>query len=133
MCPSEAAAPGGPGPNDPSHADPEAARAGAILTIDLDALADNYRRLCQELNGVPCAAVVKADAYGLGMARVAPILFTAGCRRFFVAHLDEGIDLRGLLPEAEIHVLGGLMPGLRKYAIGWYRSSSCAKTSGRGS
>jgi hypothetical protein len=46
------------------------------------------------------------------MDRVAPVLFTAGCRQFFVAHLDEGINLRALLPEAEIHVLGGLMPGL---------------------
>jgi alanine racemase len=107
MCPSEPAAPGGPG-----RGDPEAARAGAILTIDLDALAENYRRLCAELNGVPCAAVVKADGYGLGMTRVAPALFRAGARRFFVAQLGEAMTLREALPEAaEIYVFNGLAAG----------------------
>ncbi len=102
MCPSEVPAP----------ADTEAARAGAILTIDLDALAENYRRLRRELNGVPCAAVVKADGYGLGLARVAPALFRAGARIFFVAQLGEAIALRGVLPEAaEIYVLNGLAAG----------------------
>src|SRR5690606_1897049 len=52
-----------------------------------------------------CAGVVKADAYGLGMARVAPALAAAGCRTFFVAQLEEGLDLRRLLPAAEIAVL----------------------------
>ena len=110
MCPSEVASPGGPG--DPGQCDPEAARAGAILTIDLDALADNYRRLCAELNGVPCAAVVKADGYGLGLRRVAPALYRAGARSFFVAQFGEAIALRGALPEAaEIYVLNGLAAG----------------------
>jgi alanine racemase len=109
MCPSEAGGPGGPGP---VHADPEAARAGAILTIDLNAIAENYRRLCAELNGVPCAAVVKADGYGLGALRVAPTLFQAGARSFFVAQFGEAIALRGALPEAaEIFVLNGLAAG----------------------
>ena len=104
MCPSEPAAPG--------DTDPEAARAGAILTIDLDALAENYRRLCAELNGVPCAAVVKADGYGLGLTRVAPALFRAGAREFFVAQLGEAIALRDALPEtAEIYVFNGLAAG----------------------
>ncbi len=109
MCPSEAA---GPGPEDPSVTDPDAARAGAVLTIDLDALAENYRRLCRELNGVPCAAVVKADGYGLGLARVAPTLFRAGARSFFVAQLGEAVALRDAVPEAaEIYVLNGLAAG----------------------
>src|SRR3546814_16091934 len=51
---------------------------------------------------------VKADAYGLGMAAVAPALWTAGCRDYFVATIDDGLELRSLLPEAEIHVLGGV-------------------------
>ncbi|MDX1575181.1 MAG: alanine racemase, partial [Kiloniellales bacterium] len=101
-----------PNPDEPEES-AAARRAGAILRIDLDALAENYRILAgQAAPGVDCAAVVKADAYGLGMDRVAPVLFAAGCRRFFVAQLEEGIDLRGLLPGAEIHVLGGLLPGL---------------------
>jgi alanine racemase len=60
---------------------------------------------------VPCAAVVKADAYGCGLTGVAPALWRAGCRSFFVAHLSEALALRALLPAAEISVLNGLMPG----------------------
>ena len=56
--------------------------------------------------------MVKANAYGLGAAPVAGALAAAGARRFFVAHLDEGLQLRPLLPEAEIFVLDGLQPGL---------------------
>jgi alanine racemase len=55
--------------------------------------------------------VVKADAYGCGLAAVAPALWRAGCRTFFVAHLSEGIAARNLLPEAAIYVLNGLPPG----------------------
>ncbi len=88
------------------------ARAGAVLEIDLAGIAENWRRLAGALKpGSTCAAVVKADAYGLGMARVAPFLGAAGCRLFFVATLDEGIALRHLLPTVEIAVLSGLLPG----------------------
>jgi alanine racemase len=55
--------------------------------------------------------VVKADAYGLGMRRVAPALARAGCRCFFVATLDEGEALRPLVGDAVIGVLNGLFPG----------------------
>ncbi len=58
-----------------------------------------------------CAAVVKADAYGLGMQQAAPALGRAGCKTFFVATLAEGIALRALLPRATIYVFAGLMPG----------------------
>ncbi len=85
---------------------------GAILTIDLDAIAGNWRLLQDKLRkGAACAAVVKADAYGLGAARVAPALARAGCRVFFVATLDEGIALRAAVPEAAVHVLGAPIPG----------------------
>jgi alanine racemase len=86
--------------------------AGAVLTIDLAAIGANYRLLCDRLAGAECAAVVKADAYGLGAARVAQSLARLGCRHFFVAHLQEGLVLRPVVPaEAEIFVLNGLMPG----------------------
>lgn len=55
-----------------------------------------------------CAAVVKADAYGLGMAAIAPALARAGCTTFFVATLGEAEQLRALLPGATIYVLAGL-------------------------
>ncbi|WP_236960986.1 alanine racemase [Methylobacterium durans] len=84
---------------------------GARLTVDLGAVAGNWRLLSAEAPGVPCAAVVKADAYGCGLTGVAPALWRAGCRSFFVAHLSEALALRALLPAAEISVLNGLMPG----------------------
>ena len=75
-------------------------------------MADNYRRLCAELGAAACAAVVKADAYGLGMARVAPALARAGARTFFVAQLEEATALRAMFPvEVEIYVLNGLGAG----------------------
>lgn len=84
------------------------ARAGAVLAIDLTAIAGNYRRLCQAA-GSRCtvAAVVKADAYGLGAGPVAQCLWQAGCKHFFVATLDEAIALRGDLPDPAIYVLNG--------------------------
>jgi alanine racemase len=85
--------------------------APAILTIDLDAIAANYRRLSALAAPAECAAVVKADAYGLGMRKVAPALWRAGCNTFFVATLGEAEALRGLLPEATIYVFGGLFAG----------------------
>ena len=85
--------------------------AGALLTIDLDAIAENYRRLRARLARAVCGAAIKADAYGLGAAQVGPALARAGCRDFFVAHLDEGVALRPRLPGAAIHVLNGVLPG----------------------
>lgn len=80
----------------------------AVLTIDLGAIADNYRRLRREAAGSELAAVVKADGYGLGASEVAETLWQAGCRSFFVAHPEEGIELRRFLPEATIYILNGL-------------------------
>jgi alanine racemase len=89
-----------------------AVRAGAVLEIDLEAIARNWRLLARRAAPAACAAVVKADAYGLGVEKVAPRLAQAGCRLFFVATLEEGIFLRGLLPEPiEIAVFNGPFPG----------------------
>ncbi len=92
--------------------DTRAGQAGALLEIDLGAVRANYRLLRARLGTTPCAGVVKADAYGLGAARIAPVLADEGCRHFFVAHLDEAIALRSALPaSAAIFVLNGLAPG----------------------
>lgn len=86
--------------------------AGAVLGIDLGAIRDNWRSLQARLAGAECAAVVKADAYGLGALKVGPALYAAGCRSFFVAHLDEAIALRPLLgDDAAVYVLHGAHPG----------------------
>lgn len=88
----------------------------AVLTIDLAAIAENYRRLQRVAPGSEIAAVVKANAYGLGAGEIAEALWQAGCRRFFVAHGDEGLALRAQLAEARIYVLNGL-PGRQPEAI----------------
>src|ERR1700731_2229888 len=89
-----------------------ASRAGAILDIDLDGIVANWRMLAEKAPSAACAAVVKANAYGLGAAPVARALQAAGCRLFFVATLDEGIALRGAVGrEAEIAVFNGPLPG----------------------
>jgi alanine racemase len=87
---------------EPAHA--------AILDIDLDALAANWLALDARHPGAT-AGVVKADAYGLGAAYVAPKLFAAGCRHFFVAHFSEALAIRDLVPGAMLAVLNGLLPG----------------------
>ena len=85
--------------------------ATGLLEVDLQALADNYRSLCALAPGCRLAPAVKADGYGLGAAEVAPALWAAGARRFFVAYLEEALALRPLLPDAELCVLGGPQPG----------------------
>jgi alanine racemase len=84
--------------------------AGAVLTIDLGAIVDNWRLLARTA-GVPSAAVVKADGYGLGAAPVGQALARAGCEDFFVAQIEEGVALRSSLPQARIAVLNGTLPG----------------------
>lgn len=87
-------------------------RAGAFLTIDLGAIVANWRLLRERLGKAECAAVVKADAYGLGAAEVSAALEAAGCRSFFVAHLEEGIELRRRLAgTSRIFVLNGTLRG----------------------
>ena len=85
--------------------------AGARLTIDLGGVARNYRLLARACGDAACAAVVKANAYGLGVDRVALALHDAECRIFFVATIDEALELRAILSaterDAEIFALNG--------------------------
>ncbi len=81
------------------------------LTIDLKAIAANWHAL-NRMTSCETGAVVKADAYGLGIARVAPVLAAEGARQFFVAVAEEGVSLRRVLgPGPEINVFSGHMPG----------------------
>jgi alanine racemase len=91
------------------------------LTIDLGALAGNWRALARRAAPGRCAAVVKANAYGLGLAETAPALWDTGARVFFVAHLSEGVAARRLLPEATIYVLNGLETGADPADYAQYR------------
>lgn len=83
----------------------------ATLTIDLSALVANWRSL-DGMTDVETAAVVKADAYGLGVAKAGPALANAGARQFFVAVAEEGVALRSVLgPGPAISVFSGHMGG----------------------
>ena len=93
---------------------PAPPQARAILTVDLNALRANYRKLRAMAAPADCAGVVKADAYGLGAAPVGRALGAEGCRTFFVATIAEARQLRALrdvLADALIYVLDGLLPG----------------------
>lgn len=85
--------------------------ATGVITVDLDALRNNWRALAALVAPAECAAVVKADAYGLGAAKVIPALARAGCRTFFVATPEEGRAARRLVPEARLFALDGLLAG----------------------
>jgi len=100
-----------PIPKPVTAAGPPEAEAGGILTIDLGAIFDNYRALAVRVMPTECAAVVKGDAYGCGIDQVTATLSRAGCKTFFVAHLDEARRVRALAPEAAIYVLNGYTSG----------------------
>jgi len=86
--------------------------ATGSLTVDLSALGRNFDRLAATVAPARVAAVVKANAYGLGAERVAEILYRNGCRHFFVAQFDEAMELRPMLSrDAQVFVLNGLQPG----------------------
>jgi alanine racemase len=90
---------------------PPELETGGVLTVDLAAVAMNWRALMQRSVPADCAAVIKADAYGCGLEPVAVELARAGCRTFFVASLAEARRLRAVGPEAVIYVLNGIAPG----------------------
>jgi alanine racemase len=89
-------------PNDPE--------TGGTLTVDLDAIADNWQTLTRRLFAVECGAVVKANAYGLGLEPVTARLVKAGCKTFFVADVAEARRARSRAREAAIYVLNGFSP-----------------------
>lgn len=93
--------------------------AGACLTIDLAAIGANYRLIALQVAPGRVAAVVKADAYGLGAVHVVGALLEEGCRDFFVAHLAEALHLKPSLPsDALVYVLNGLQPGAEARCAG---------------
>lgn len=92
--------------------------AGSFLDINLDALKRNYRYLANRGKKADCAAVIKADAYGIGLEQAANALWQEGCRTFFVALPKEGARARKILPQATIYILNGLMS---QQACGFYQ------------
>src|SRR6218665_227194 len=81
------------------------------MTVDLQALTDNWRDMARRSGKARTAAVVKADAYGMGIEDAGQTLYRAGARDFFVATVAEGVTLRPYAPQARIFVLSGVWPG----------------------
>jgi alanine racemase len=88
--------------------------AMAVLQVDLKAVAHNYKVLQSTFQGRRCGAVLKADAYSMGMEPVALVLEKAGCQDYFIAHIEEGIALRKILPTQKIYLLSGILPGTER-------------------
>lgn len=93
--------------------------ARAVLNVDLAALRANWARLNEVSGRAECAGVIKADAYGLGLAPIARALISEGCKTFFVATVDEGRAAREVQPGATIYVLDGLLPGAEAHYAGF--------------
>jgi alanine racemase len=93
----------------PAAPAPAAPETGGTLTVDLGAIEANWRALAHELLTVECSAVVKANAYGLGLEAVTATLAQAGCKTFFVADIAEARRVRSRAAEATIYVLDGFM------------------------
>ena len=93
----------------------------ARITVRLAAIASNFKTVQRLAGPAAVAAVVKADAYGTGLAPVARRLADTGCDTFFVARLEEGVALRPLVPQARIFVLDGaqpdMVPALIRYSL----------------
>ena len=81
-----------------------------ILSIDLTAIQFNWLYVFARLReGAQCAAVVKANAYGVGAVEVTKALYAVGCRYFYVVTLHEAVELRNALPnDVVLYVLGGV-------------------------
>src|ERR1043165_9552203 len=90
---------------------PAETEAGGILTIDLAAIAANWRALRARATPAHCAAVIKAEGYGCGIEEGAGTLAKAGCATFFVANLAEARRARAVASGAAVYVLNGLLPG----------------------
>jgi alanine racemase len=89
---------------------PTAPETSGMLTIDLGAIVANWQALAHKLLSVECAAVVKANAYGLGLKPVVAALAEAGCKTFFVADLAAARTVRSQARNAVIYVLHGFTP-----------------------
>ncbi|MES1972913.1 MAG: alanine racemase [Pseudomonadota bacterium] len=86
------------------------------LTIDLNAVRQNYAQLARRVAPAECGAVVKANAYGLGALAVGAALRREGCKTFFTAHLSEALDLApALAPDCRIFILNGLDPDCEQF------------------
>ena len=110
------------------------------VEISTSAFEENYRVLAEACRGnagpsaalrsaqddtfvdrgtvVELLAIVKADAYGHGLALCAPAAVRAGARWLGVTSVEEGLAARAAAPDAEILVIGGVFPGQGAEVVG---------------
>ena len=93
------------------HAPETQTGSTGIVTIDVTQVAGNWKSLARHVGPAECGAVVKADAYGLGAARIIPALVRAGCKTFFIATPSEAEEARARAPNGILYALDGLIPG----------------------
>src|SRR5260370_29784961 len=91
------------------------ATATGVLTVDLDAIVANWRKLEKTAVPAECAGVIKADAYGCGVDPVARALDAAGCKTFFVATLYEPRAARAAVPSAALYVVDRFFQNTRNH------------------
>jgi alanine racemase len=96
------------------------------MEIDRSAIGANYRAVGKLLpEGCRIIAVVKADAYGLGLVPVARTLAGLGCGHFAVATAAEGVELRRGGISGEILILGSIPPRQAREVVEWGLSATC--------
>lgn len=79
------------------------------VEIDLNAISSNYRAIKHFIKGKKVLCILKANAYGHGLIRVAEHLESLSADYFGVAYLEEGIMLRKAGITTPILVLGGII------------------------
>lgn len=93
----------------------------SVLRINLGNIKKNYNSIKEKVGkNVSVSPVIKANAYGMGVGRVANALIECGCNEFYVATLDEGIELREGIPTARIFVLFGINKGEEYYFLKYH-------------
>lgn len=95
-------------------------QAPCVLHVDLKAIQENYLALSGFIQaGALCAAVLKADAYGLGQDAIGQALYNVGCRDFFFAYVDEAIQARKAFPSKDhnLYIFNGVLPNTESYFV----------------
>ena len=87
------------------------------LRVNLDALLNNYNKLNSLNNEKIGLAVVKADSYGLGSKVIAEHLYQNGVRHFATATLEEALELKDVIKDSMVLVLGVINSQNVKYAV----------------
>jgi len=82
--------------------------AGSILEINTKNFLQNYNSLSKIAKNSLAGATIKANAYGLGDLKIFKILYNNGCRHFFVATIEEALNLRKKYSKGNIYVLNGI-------------------------